>query len=243
MKVAIAPRVPLAGNFAALDADRPSSSVYFASVMNHDPRLAGKVLDVGCGKDGPTVPSYAAVIARASQLDGVDPFPDVAENKSLTRYWVGELENLNEIPGNEYDAVLSFWVAEHIARPREFLKAVHRVLKPGGVYYSCTPHAQHPFAWCVRLVQALQLKKTIVENSRPGLNSYPAHYRLNSRRAVLRACDGLGFASAEFHYHPCVQWDEYFPKAVRWAPRLFDRAVGVHFSAVAQQFMFKLEKA
>lgn len=243
MEVVIAPRVGLAGNFAALDADRPSSSVYFASVINGDSRLTGKVLDVGCGKSGPTVPAYATTLRRAAQIDGIDPFPEVKDNPMLTRRWVGGLEDVPDVPSNEYDAVVSFFVAEHVANPAAFLAAVHRVLKPGGVFYACTPHSQHPFAWCVRLVETLNLKGKMEDLAQRGWNRYPAYYRLNSRRAVLRAARGLDFARAEFHYHPCVQWDENFPRVLRWAPRLFDRLIGVHVTAMAQQMMFKLEKA
>ena len=50
------------------------------------------------------------------------------------------------------------------------------------------------------------------------------------------------FRVAEFHYLPCVQWDTYFPRPLRFFPHAYDRLIGTRFRRAAQLLLFKLEK-
>ena len=45
-----------------------------------------------------------------------------------------------------------------------------------------------------------------------------------------------------FLFHPCVQWDNYFPAWLRWAPRGYDFMFGSRFTPLMQVFMLRLEK-
>jgi SAM-dependent methyltransferase len=161
----------------------------------------------------------------------------------LTEKWCGEFDTA-PIPPNTYDAMLSINVVEHVQNPRTFLEAIWRGLKPGGAFYALTPHRLHPFAYAVLLVQAMNLKDKAADAAAGStkINRYPAYYRVNCRKDVARAAEGMDFESAEFHYHPQTQWAQYFPRMLRFVPWMYDFLIGVRFLACSQQFMFRLEK-
>ncbi len=227
------------GDFAALDADRSSWIQAFSDRILADETVHGRMLDVGCAKLPHEL--FRRIFERASQVDGVDPNPKMQLNSTLTEKWVGLIEDVDEIPEAGYDTVLAFFVAEHLKDPKPFLKAVYRAMKPGAVFYATTPHNWHPFPWAVRLVEVLGLKGLMASKS-DNINDYPAYYKMNTRRAVTRAAQGVGFDAVEFMYYPCVQWDTFFPKKLRFIPHLYDRLYGIHKPARAQLMMFRLHK-
>ena len=74
------------------------------------------------------------------------------------------------------------------------------------------------------------------------VNDYPAYYRCNSPGAVQRAIRGLGFSRATFYFHPCLQWDTYFPRCLRWFPRGYDFVAGTRAASFMQIFIMRLDK-
>lgn len=237
------------GGFRELDRDRCGYALYFLSIMAQDPRLRGHVLNVGCGERGAHIldregrPVFQRTYANAAQVDGLDPSDVVFKNKEITEKYHATLEDA-PLPEATYDAIVSFYVLEHVSTPARFLAAAHRALKPGGVFYAVTPHAQHPFAVCTHLVELFRIKQRVagaLESS--TINTYATYNRLNTRRAIVRACEGLGFSSATISLAPCVQWDTYVPARLRFLPHLYDRLLGSRFGSFAQQLMVKLEKS
>ena len=51
-----------------------------------------------------------------------------------------------KFPSDHFDAVTMFDVLEHLSHPREYVKEIHRVLKPGGVLIVETPNVDGFFA-------------------------------------------------------------------------------------------------
>lgn len=147
----------------------------------------------------------------------------------------------DEIPEASYDTVLAFFVAEQIKDPKPFLKAVYRAMKPGAVFYVTTPHNWHPFPWAVRLVEVLGLTSLFASKA-DNINDYPAYYNMNTRRAVVRAVEGMGFDEVECMYSPCVQWDTFFPKKLMFILNLYDHFYGIQAPSRAQLMMFRLHK-
>jgi SAM-dependent methyltransferase len=238
----IAPPHPLLGNYRALDEGRHLQARYFASLVGNDPRLRGRVLDVGCGANFPRFEDIRNVISQVpAQLDGIDPLPGIAEHPGLTERWCGEFET-TELPPETWDVIFTFWVAEHVRDGRAFFRQAHRVLKPGGVLYAMTPHSLHPFAIAVRLVELLRLKTLFQRRSERSINPYPAYYRINRVGTVMRAAAEAGFSEAEFHYLPTTQWQMYFPRAIRFLPRVYDRLFGCRLQRASQVIAYRVEK-
>ena len=240
MRLTVHPLPPV-GSFADLDRDRSSFADYFGDIIRSDARIRGRVLDIGCGAVPSTTRGYFRALHECGTLDGVDPSPEAMQNTLIHDRWCATLDAA-EIPPGRYDALLSFFVAEHIAEPVTFLRAAFRALKPGGVLYGCTPNRHHPFALLVLFMQATDIKSWYVRRTDHKINEYPAHYRLNTPADVARAAKVAGFVATDVYAYPCVNWDRYFPRWLRWMPHAFDRLIGIHTHRCAQQIMFKLEK-
>ncbi len=232
------------GDFAALDADRSSWLRGFSDRILADERVRGRMLDVGCAK----VPHelLKRIFERATQVDGVDPQERMRLNPTLTEKWVGLIEEIDEIPEAAYDAVFAFFVAEHLDDPKPFLRAVHRAMKPGAVFYATTPNGKHPFPIAVRMVEALGLKDRLASQAE-NINDYPAYYRMNTPAQVTRIVQGLAdegtvFDEIEFMFYPCVQWDTFVPRRLRFIAHTYDRMWGIHRPERAQMMMFRLHK-
>jgi SAM-dependent methyltransferase len=81
----------------------------------------GSVLDYGCGGA-----PYRTLFVKASSYVGADIAPGPRTDLIIdTDYSVA-------LPDEQFDAVLSTQVLEHVAEPRCYLKEALRLLKPGG---------------------------------------------------------------------------------------------------------------
>jgi len=114
--------------------------------------VRGRILDIGCGSNLPG--ELEGLKGRYEQLDGVDPDIGVMSHPLLTCRYHGNFED-SEIPTETYDLAYAYNVIEHIANARPFFRKVRSVLKPGGVFYAVTPHANHPFALLARTVELM----------------------------------------------------------------------------------------
>ena len=198
----------------------------------------GRVLDIGCGPG--LTERFRFLRAAAAELHGLDPGPDVLAHPDLDRRWQSTLEAA-DVPAGYYDVAYSYNVLEHVARPAEFLRAVHRALRPGGVYWALTPSARHPFVMMAWTAEALGLKDRIAAR-RHGVNDYPSPYRLNSPRAVRRAARGLGFR-ASFHFAAAPRWYRGYLPRLAWPPMAaYDAAVNRAAPGLRLIMMARLEK-
>jgi len=227
------------GSFRHLTADRSGYQETFARRLLAEPGLRGRVLDVGCGPAPQAI--LEEVFRRAGHLDGVDPVPPVVHLPSMRHRWVGTLESA-PIPHGAYDLAYSCNVVEHVPDARPFFQKLRQVLRPGGVFWSLTPHGHHPFCSGVKLLESLKLKQVIARHDE-HVNRFPSYYRLNRDRDVLRAIRGLGFSSARFVYMPCMQWDRAFPRFARWLPWTYDFLAGTRFKRAMLILAYRLEVA
>ena len=130
---------------------------------------------------------------------------------------------------------------EHVGDTKAFMAAMHRALKPDGVAWAMTPHGNHPFAWCVHLVELLKVKEK-VGGDYQGLNKIPTYYRLNSMSKITRAAEEAGFQAVTYYFYPALQWELYFPKLLRFVPRIYDWLLGARFRPFYQQMLVKFER-
>lgn len=101
-------------------------------------KSSGSALDIGCG------PGYFLTAAQKMGFDvyGLDPSDYIVAMGQKTwgnRIRLGLIESAEYDP-ECFDLVVAFDTFEHIYDPKNFLKAIHRVLKPDGVLAITTPN-------------------------------------------------------------------------------------------------------
>jgi SAM-dependent methyltransferase len=210
----------------------------FRELLFAEPQLRGRVLDIGCGSEFPL--PLRGIEKLPERIDGVDVSDAVMSHPGLCERWQSPLETA-PIPSGSYDLAYAYNVLEHIPNPAPFLSALFRVLKPGGVFWALTPYGPHPFCRLSRSIEVLGGKGWFARRNE-GVNDYPAYYRLNSIGSVTARAEEAGFASATFYRFPCVNWDTYFPSALKWLPHLYDSLLGTRISSCMQVLAFRASR-
>lgn len=102
-------------------------------------RQTNRLLDVGCG---------AGNLLQAAQMNGWEAQGvDVSANsiKHIRELgfegFHGELQKAN-FPAQHFDVVTAAEILEHLAEPLPLLQEVARVLRPGGLFWTTTPHGR-----------------------------------------------------------------------------------------------------
>jgi SAM-dependent methyltransferase len=225
--------------FTEYDQERAKFQEIYSELLASEAGLMGRVLDIGCGHN--VNPTIEKIIHKIGSLDGVDPFPVIEPTYHLKNRWVCKLEDIPVEP-ETYDLAYSYNVVEHVENVDAFLKTTLDLLKPGGVYFSLSPNANHPFTHVVKLLQSLNLKKFFAGT--PGVNDYPAYYRLCKEAYVLQSIksQSLNVEKVDFYYIPNVQWDSYFPNGLRWLPHFWEKNILLKRPETAAIFCFRMQK-
>src|SRR5512133_2623647 len=96
------------------------------------------VLDAGCGRSNFVLKKNKGSIKK---IVGIDVSKEATEgNEIVDELLIGDLEHL-PFDSNQFDAVISLWVLEHVRDPDRVFSQIARVLKPGGRFYVVTPYA------------------------------------------------------------------------------------------------------
>jgi ubiquinone/menaquinone biosynthesis C-methylase UbiE len=116
------------------------------------PQRGARALEVGCGR-GLGVELILDIFgAAAVDAFDLDPRMVALAQRRLScrgpcvRLWVGDAAAI-KAPEAGYDAVFDFGIIHHVPNWREALVEVHRVLRPGGMFYAEEPVARmlnHP---------------------------------------------------------------------------------------------------
>lgn len=92
--------------------------------------VEGDVLDVGCGQ----MPFRIHLEHRFRSYEGLD-----CERRSPHTKYLGDAQDMSEIPDDSYDTVISICVLEHLAQPSRAIGEMKRVCRPGGRIVITTP--------------------------------------------------------------------------------------------------------
>lgn len=124
--------------------------------------VSGNIIELGSG-EGYGIKVLAPLASRYLAIDKFDSELPKASNLEFRKMM---LPSLAGIPDNTFDFAVTFQVIEHIKDDREFVKEIHRVLKPGGKLLVTTPNrlmslTRNP--WHIREYTSAELKKMMVQ--------------------------------------------------------------------------------
>ena len=138
-----------AGRQAVSEIKQATARLYLAEIRRYSGEQGGRLLEVGCG-DGDFL---AAAEAEAWQVTGIEYSPAACEKtrRRLKNGAVhcGELQQ-TRLPDGHFDLCVLSDVIEHVRAPLEFLREIHRVLKPGGTLFIATPAIDSWSARCMK---------------------------------------------------------------------------------------------
>lgn len=102
-------------------------------------RQTNRLLDVGCGAGN----LLQAARKNGWNAQGVDVAAHSIKHVCELGFeaFHGELQKAN-FPSQHFDVVTAAEILEHLAEPRLLLEEVARVLRPGGLFWTTTPHAR-----------------------------------------------------------------------------------------------------
>lgn len=124
--------------------------------------VGGKVIELGSGEGY----GIRVLAPHASEYLAIDKFESLLPEAPNVRFQKILLPSLEGIADNSFDFAVSFQVIEHIKADREFIREIHRVLKPGGKLLLSTPNrlmslTRNP--WHVREYTSAELKALLGE--------------------------------------------------------------------------------
>lgn len=102
-------------------------------------RQANRLLDIGCGAGS----LLEAARKHGWQAQGLDVSSHAAKRVRELGFEVfeGELQEA-AYPSQHFDVVTAAELLEHIPDPRTLVREVARILRPGGLFWTTTPHAR-----------------------------------------------------------------------------------------------------
>lgn len=134
---------------------------HFAKTIVH-----GNTLEVGSG-EGYGLRILSGGCESYTMLDKYVFDPKKLEGFPNTKFIQTEVPPFKGIADNTYDFVVSFQVIEHIKNDALFVKEIHRVLKPGGLFLATTPNIKMSLArnpWHIREYTIKELETLLLKN-------------------------------------------------------------------------------
>jgi SAM-dependent methyltransferase len=132
-------------------------------------------------------------VAGSRRLVGIDPSSSIRDHSLLADRAAATGEGLPFVDGS-FSLVTANMVFEHLAKPREVLAEIYRVLGPGGCFLLHTPNYYYP-PILIASITPERLKKWLVRTleGRAEEDIFPTYYRANTQSAVERLFRESGF--------------------------------------------------
>jgi 2-polyprenyl-3-methyl-5-hydroxy-6-metoxy-1,4-benzoquinol methylase len=100
------------------------------------PQDKAVALDIGCGNGFDTI----KLLKKSSQVTGLDVENFVREEyRGYFKFVLGDGVTM-PFRKSSFDLITCWEVIEHVKDPKQFLKEIFRILKPGGVLFLSTPN-------------------------------------------------------------------------------------------------------
>ncbi len=124
---------------------------FYLEYTDKENMFCGKdVLDVGCGAGGK---SLFYLGCGANKVVGIDIVPKYKEESEALAEKLGlcgfefacEDASKTTFPDCSFDTIIMNDAMEHVAKPEEVLREMHRILRPGGKLYVNFPPYNHPY--------------------------------------------------------------------------------------------------
>ena len=167
--------------------------------MSNAVQQGDRWLDVGGGHAlFPENPRLAtALVQRCSSVTAVDPSENVLRNQFAQHRIQSFLEDYH--PSGRFDIVTMRMVVEHVERPDLFGESLGRLVKPGGVAVVFTTNRLSPVSILANLVP-FRFHHAVKSWFWGGdeVDTFPVHYKLNSRRALDAMFERHGFRNVAF---------------------------------------------
>lgn len=137
------------GRKVASGIKQATAKLYFSEIQRYCRQKGGHLLEVGCG-DG----DFLVLAEEAGwRVTGVEYSPTACENvrRRLKQGEVrcGELQQMS-LEAEQFDLCVISDVIEHVRSPLDFLREIHRVLKPGAALFIATPAMD---SWSARFMR------------------------------------------------------------------------------------------
>lgn len=117
----------------------------------NDPRIL--IAPIGGGDDIPYVQPFSR---RISGIDVSKEAVDRIADERIEKH-VGDMKNMTMFPDRHFDVVVVSLFFHHYVEFGfdDFLLEVHRVLRPGGHFFSLEPSSLHPVTWVTRCLKEI----------------------------------------------------------------------------------------
>jgi 2-polyprenyl-3-methyl-5-hydroxy-6-metoxy-1,4-benzoquinol methylase len=172
---------------------------YYECVLDSLVQDNTRWLDVGCGRDLlPNNRALAEILARrCGRLVGIDPDANVLENGYVHERHQASIEDFYS--AEPFDVISMRMVVEHIERPAACVQAIKRLSHPGTAVVLYTPHQRSLLSLAAAVVPngAHHRLKHAIWNTQER-DTFPTHYRMNTRSALKRVFGEGGFREAAY---------------------------------------------
>jgi SAM-dependent methyltransferase len=158
-------------------------------------------IDIGGGHQiFPDNPRLAKELtARCASVVAVDPSPNVLDNVYVHQRVQSPIEGFET--DQRFDLATFRMVVEHVDRPSEIVKALNRLLLPGGLAVVFTINRWSPISLVSRALPfRLHSPMKRIFWGGEDKDTFPVRYKMNTRAALGTAFAAGGFSEAAFAY-------------------------------------------